>query len=97
MLVYDSDFSESDNDLEMIKVVTMDEELLDSEIGASSCRGSVRGRKVIHRDHIQGHERLFLDLFAESPVYPAELFQRRFRMKHSLFLRIQAAVEAHDP
>ncbi|CAL5370078.1 unnamed protein product [Camellia sinensis] len=97
MLVNDSDFSESDDDLEMLKAVTMDEELLDSEIGSSSHRGSVRSRKVIHRDLIQGHERLFLDYFVESPVYPPELFRRRFRMKRSLFLRIQATVEAHDP
>ncbi|XP_028102473.1 uncharacterized protein LOC114301711 [Camellia sinensis] len=97
MLVNDSDFSESDDDLEMLKAITMDKELLDSEIGSSSRRGSVRGRKVIHRDHIQGHERLFLDYFVESPVYPPELFRRRFRMKRSLFLRIQAAVEAHNP
>ncbi|XP_028091286.1 uncharacterized protein LOC114291631 [Camellia sinensis] len=73
MLVNDFDFSESDDDLEMLKAITMDEELLDS------------------------HERLFLDYFAESPVYPPELFRRRFRMKRSLFLRIQAAIEAHDP
>ncbi|XP_028106044.1 uncharacterized protein LOC114305092 [Camellia sinensis] len=96
MLVNDSDLSESNDDLEMLKAVTMDEELLDSEIGSSSRRGFVRGRKVIHRDHIQGHERLFLDYFAESPVYPPELFRRRFRMKRSLFLRIQVVVEAHD-
>ncbi|XP_028058336.1 uncharacterized protein LOC114262181 [Camellia sinensis] len=73
MLVNDSDFSESDNDLEMPKAVTIDKELLNS------------------------HERLFLDYFAESPVYPPELCRKRFRMKRSLFLRIQAAVEAHDP
>ncbi|XP_028105480.1 uncharacterized protein LOC114304514 [Camellia sinensis] len=67
MLVNDFDFSESDDDLEMLKAVTMDEELLNSEIESSSRHGSVRGRKVIHRDHIQGHERLFLDYFARSP------------------------------
>ncbi|CAL5373544.1 unnamed protein product [Camellia sinensis] len=81
----------------MLKAVTTDEKLLDSEIGSSSHRGSVRGRKVTHRDYIQGHERLFLDNFAESLVYLLELFRRRFRMKRSLFLRIQAAVEAQDP
>ncbi|XP_028109553.1 uncharacterized protein LOC114308211 [Camellia sinensis] len=77
MLVNDSDFSESDNDLEMLKAVTMDEELLDSEMGSSSRHGSVRGHKVIHRDHIQDHERLFLNYFAESLIYPPELFRRR--------------------
>ncbi|XP_028096765.1 uncharacterized protein LOC114296650 [Camellia sinensis] len=61
MLVNDSDFSESDDNLEMLKAITMDEKLLDSEIGSSSRCGS------------------------------------DVRMKRSLFLRIQAAVEAHDP
>ncbi|XP_028084043.1 uncharacterized protein LOC114285215 [Camellia sinensis] len=61
-------FSESDDDLEMLKAVTMDEELLDSEIGSSSRCNSVRGSKVIHRDHIQGHERLFLDYFTKSLI-----------------------------
>ncbi|XP_028055091.1 uncharacterized protein LOC114259276 [Camellia sinensis] len=56
-----------DNGEKMLKAVTMNEELLDSEIGSNSHCGSVRGRKVIHRDHIQGHERLFLDYFDESP------------------------------
>ncbi|XP_028052813.1 uncharacterized protein LOC114257248 [Camellia sinensis] len=73
MLVNDSDFSESDDDLEMLKAIIMDEELLDS------------------------HERLFLHYFAKSLVYPPELFRRRFQMKRSFFLRIQAAIEAHDP
>ncbi|XP_028080462.1 uncharacterized protein LOC114282036 [Camellia sinensis] len=96
MLVNNSDFSKTDDDLEMLKVVTMDEEQLDSEIGSSSRRGSVRCRKVIHRDHIQGHERRFLDYFAESSVYPPKLFRRRFRMNCSLFLRIQVVIKAHD-
>ncbi|XP_028087930.1 uncharacterized protein LOC114288611 [Camellia sinensis] len=97
MLVNDSDFSKSDNDLEMFKAVTMDEELLDSEMGSSSRRGSVRGYKVIHRDHIQDHEKLFLNYFAKSLIYPPGLFRRRFQMKRSLFLRIQATEEAHNP
>ncbi|XP_030931209.1 uncharacterized protein LOC115957123 [Quercus lobata] len=55
-----------------------------------------RRRRSIQRNHLVGHERLFLDYFALTPVYPPTLFRRRFRMKRSLFLRIQSQVEAHD-
>ena len=50
----------------------------------------------IQCNHLVGHERLFLDYFAPAPIYPPALFRRKFRMKHSLFLRIQSKVEAHD-
>ena len=52
--------------------------------------------RYIRRNHLAGHERLFLDSFAPAPIYPPALFHRRFRMKRSLFLRIQSKVEAHD-
>ncbi|XP_030936472.1 uncharacterized protein LOC115961676 [Quercus lobata] len=55
-----------------------------------------RCRRSIQRNHLVGHERLFLDYFAPTPIYPPALFCRRFRMKRSLFLRIQSQVEAHD-
>ncbi|XP_030970118.1 uncharacterized protein LOC115990423 [Quercus lobata] len=55
-----------------------------------------RCRRSIQRNHLVGHERLFLDYFAPTPIYPPALFRRRFRMKRSLFLRIQSQVEAHD-
>ncbi|KAF5794373.1 putative harbinger transposase-derived protein [Helianthus annuus] len=45
-------------------------------------------RKFIRRNHIQGHERLYRDYFAENPVYPSNLFRLRFRMSRPLFLRI---------
>ena len=53
-------------------------------------------RRSIRRNHLAGHERLFLDYFAPTPIYPPVLFCRRFRMKCSLFLLIQSKVEAHD-
>ena len=46
----------------------------------------------IRRNHLAGHERLFLDYFAPTPVYPPVLFRRRFRMKCSIFLLIQSKV-----
>ncbi|XP_023873079.2 uncharacterized protein LOC111985658 [Quercus suber] len=53
-------------------------------------------RHSIRRNHLASHERLFLDYFALTPVYPLALFRRRFRIKRSLFLRIQSKIEAHD-
>ncbi|KAJ0428082.1 putative harbinger transposase-derived protein [Helianthus annuus] len=54
-------------------------------------------RKFIRRDHIQGHECLYRDYFAENPVYSANLFRRRFRMSRPLFLRILSEVVANEP
>ena len=53
-------------------------------------------RRSIRRNHLAGHERLFLDYFAPTPIYPPALFHSRFRMKRSLFLHIQSKVETHD-
>ena len=47
-------------------------------------------RRSIQRNHLVGHERLFLDYFTLTPIYSPALFRRRFRMKRSLFLRIQS-------
>ena len=53
-------------------------------------------RRFVRRNYLVGHERLFLDYFAPIPIYPLALFRKRFRIKRSLFLRIQSKVEAHD-
>ena len=55
-----------------------------------------RRHRSIQRNHLVGHERLFLDYFSLISIYPPTLFRRRFRMKRSLFLRIQSKIEAHD-
>ena len=47
-------------------------------------------RYSIQRNHLVGHKRLFLDYFTHTPIYSPALFRRRFRMKRSLFLRIQS-------
>ena len=47
-------------------------------------------RRSIQRNHLVGHERLFLDYFTLTPIYSPALFCKRFRMKRSLFLRIQS-------
>ena len=43
-----------------------------------------------------GHERLFLDYFTPTPIYPPTLFRKRFQIKRPLFLCIQSKVEAYN-
>ncbi|XP_023901087.1 uncharacterized protein LOC112012950 [Quercus suber] len=72
----------------------------EDEIMRRVLKGSTSQRKrrrYIERDRLAGHKRLYLDYFADTPVYPPNLFRRRFRMSRSLFLRIQSAVETYEP
>jgi len=59
-------------------------------------RGSLPGRHNVPRDILGGHEQIYWDYFADNPVYNEKHFRRRYRMSRALFLRIVAAVEAHD-
>ncbi|XP_042939559.1 uncharacterized protein LOC122274600 [Carya illinoinensis] len=63
---------------------------------SSRRRGNSQRRKFIRRDHVQGHECIFRDYFAENPVYPSNLFRRRFRMSRPLFLPILNEVESYN-
>jgi hypothetical protein len=83
--------SDSDEELEIIANLAMEE-----EISASHGRSKKR-RTFIRRDRLQAGADLFRDYFAEPPIYPHKYFRRRFRMSRDLFCRIQFAVEAHDP
>ena len=95
MIVDDSDFdSDSDDELDILTAFIIEEEHLNSN---SLRKGSVVGRAVIYRNRVEGHERLFQDYFSETPIYPPNLFRRRFRMNRSVFLRILSMVEAYDP
>jgi hypothetical protein len=67
------------------------------EEGSTSHRGGTQCRRNIMRNQLQGQERLMLDYFAESLIYPPKLFWKKFRMRHHLFLRIVSEVEDHKP
>ncbi|XP_065631283.1 uncharacterized protein LOC112001981 [Quercus suber] len=72
----------------------------EDEIMRRVLKGSTSQRKrrrYIERDRLAGHKRLYLDYFADTPIYPPNLFRRRFRMSRSLFLRIQSVVETYEP
>ena len=71
MLLNDSD---SDDDFEIIALLALEEERLERERALTSHCGSVPGRRFIKCDHEQGHQRLFQDYFAKSPVYPPNVF-----------------------
>ncbi|KAL9671063.1 hypothetical protein QQ045_008627 [Rhodiola kirilowii] len=58
--------------------------------------GSTMNRQVINRDREEGNARLYRDYFSENPTYPELIFRRRFRMRRSLFLRIQRELAVHD-
>ncbi|XP_028102978.1 uncharacterized protein LOC114302180 [Camellia sinensis] len=78
--------SDSDDELEIVIVAKMEEE-----------SRSRQRRVFIRRNTLQGHQRLFLDYFTESPIYPPNVFRKRFRMNRSLFLRIHSTLKAHEP
>ncbi|XP_057808831.1 uncharacterized protein LOC131023302 [Salvia miltiorrhiza] len=59
-------------------------------------RRSVAKKAYIRRDREAGALRLHADYFDENPVYPDNIFRRRFQMRRALFLRIVNAV-ASDP
>jgi hypothetical protein len=89
-----NDSSSSSNDeVEMIIQFSIEEERLNSG-GGSRPR---QRRTFIRRDFVQATERIFHDYFAEPPLYPPNVFQRRFRMSRSLFLRIKSMLEATEP
>ena len=94
MILHDSD---SDDKLEMVTACAIEINKLNSEESSGVRRGSVQGHSVIFRNRVQGHERLYRDYFAEPPIYPLNLFRRRFRMNRTIFLRILFMVENYDP
>ncbi|KAJ9560593.1 hypothetical protein OSB04_005753 [Centaurea solstitialis] len=94
--IYHPDYDDDANDMldpnhlagiaamnEAIKLVVGDE--------ATSSRQTRRPLKS--RNRIVAHEKLVNDYFSDNPVYDDNDFERRFRMKRRLFLRIVADLE----
>ena len=61
-----------------------------------SSRRLKRNRKYIKRNREEGHNRLWKDYFDEHPVFPPNIFRRRFRMRRELFLRIVDSICNHS-
>ncbi|XP_073353798.1 uncharacterized protein [Aegilops tauschii subsp. strangulata] len=61
-------------------------------------RGSVPGRAPnLNRNRERGHALLYVDYFANTPLFKLDKFRRRFRMTRHVFNRIREGVVAHDP
>ncbi|XP_020176579.1 uncharacterized protein [Aegilops tauschii subsp. strangulata] len=61
-------------------------------------RVSVPGRAPnLNSNTERGHSLLYVDYFANTPLFKPDKFHRRFRMARHLFNRIQEGVVAHDP
>ena len=54
-------------------------------------------RKHINRPREEAHAKLVNDYFSENPLYPSNIFRRRFRMSRLLFLRIVDALGQWSP
>ncbi|XP_050365512.1 uncharacterized protein LOC126784055 [Argentina anserina] len=59
--------------------------------------GSVPGRATLHREREVAHQKILRDYFVADPVYPPEMFRRRYRMRREVFLRMLDDVQAADP
>ena len=94
MILHDFD---SDDELEMVTTCAIEMNKLNSEESSGVRRGSIQGHSVILRNLVQGNERLYRDYFAQPPIYPLNLFRRRFQMNRTLFLCILFMVENYDP
>ena len=66
------DSSSDDDELELTLAIAI--EALNNEGASTSCCHSVQPRKLIWHNPLQGHDRLFYDYFAETPVYPPNVF-----------------------
>ncbi|XP_028056541.1 uncharacterized protein LOC114260593 [Camellia sinensis] len=94
MIIDDSD---SDSELEIFAIAASEQEQLNNQKQLGLRRSSIQGHAVIYRNQIQSHKRLYQNYFSKTPIYPPNLFKRRFRMSRCLFLRILSMVEAYDP
>jgi hypothetical protein len=92
----DSDIEEllQDNDVKMKQILLEVQEIEDRMNLMDQRRGSKMGRVTIYRNCALGHEHLMQDYFAKVPTYPPRLFRRRYRMRHSLFVKIVKDCEA---
>nr|XP_020195501.1 uncharacterized protein LOC109781306 [Aegilops tauschii subsp. strangulata] len=88
------DSSSDDEDLVVAALVVHDH----IERQLPRYRGSVPDRAPnLDRNRERGHALLYVDYFANTPLFMPDKFRRRFRMARHLFNRIREGVVAHDP
>ncbi|KAM1739902.1 hypothetical protein FF1_015422 [Malus domestica] len=70
--------SESDEELERLELVALQNEQENMETGMRKRRGSINGHAYINRRRLDGHQRLYNDYFVEHPMYSPTQFRRRW-------------------
>ncbi|XP_020168516.1 uncharacterized protein [Aegilops tauschii subsp. strangulata] len=91
------DSSDSDEEVDMIMLMSMQEEMDQQVEHILNFKGSIKGRRAINRDRVSGAKLLHMDYFAPKPTFPDDpWFRCHFHMGKPLFLRIVEGVEAHD-
>ncbi|KAI4997736.1 hypothetical protein ZWY2020_053078 [Hordeum vulgare] len=91
------DSSYSDEEVDMMMLMSMEEEM-DWEVEhILNFEGSIKGRRVINRDRVSGAKLLQKDYFDPELTFSDDtFFHRRFRMRKPLYLHVVEGVEAHD-
>nr|XP_023895246.1 uncharacterized protein LOC112007173 [Quercus suber] len=77
------DSSSDDDELELTLAIAIEE--LNNEGASTSRRCSVHPCRFIWCNPLQGHDRLFHDYFAETPVYPPNVFRMRVKATEPYF------------
>ena len=91
------DSSDLDEEVDMIMLMSMQEEMDRQVEHILNFKSSIKGRRVINRDRVCTARLLQMGYFALKPTFPYDpWFRHRFRMRKPLFLRIVEGVEAHD-
>ncbi|KAI4972594.1 hypothetical protein ZWY2020_003519 [Hordeum vulgare] len=91
------DSSDLDEELDMIMLMSMQEEMEQQVEHTLNFKGSIKGRRVTNRDRVSGAKLLQKDYFAPNPTFLHDpWFPRRFRMRKPLFFSIMDGVEARD-
>jgi hypothetical protein len=78
--------SDSDEEVDMLMLMSMQQEM-DSQVEhILNFKGSIKGRRVINRDRVSGARLLHSDYFAPTPALPDDpWFRRCFRMRNHCF------------
>ena len=91
------DSTDFDEEVDMIILMSMQEEMDRQVEHTLNFKGSINARRVINQDRVSGGKLLHRDYFAPNPNFPNDpWFRRCFRMWKPLFLRIVEGMEAHN-
>jgi hypothetical protein len=82
----EDDMEEEDNELDSLEDNDSD---LEEEQTSRPCRQPNK-----EQDHVEGHKRLMNDYFNQDSTYNNWDFERRFRMRKELFVKIVTNVES---